>query len=114
MGRLFFAFAFFFLISCGGKETANNIYEKEPFNQLTDSIEQNPAKADLYYKRGVLFYKNGFANHAVTDMRKAWDLTPKEEYGLSLTTILKEKTLIQPYCFYRMLFKNYRTALHFR
>ncbi|HEV7620176.1 MAG TPA: tetratricopeptide repeat protein, partial [Flavisolibacter sp.] len=65
--------------------------DKPPYNQLTDSIYQMPKNSDLYYRRGGLLYTNNEIDEAEKDIRTAWELNPKEEYALSLTTILKKK-----------------------
>jgi tetratricopeptide (TPR) repeat protein len=63
-----------------------------PYDKLTDSIEKEPSRADLYYKRGTLLYGNNQVDLAQKDIRKAWELNPQEEsYALSLTTVLKQK-----------------------
>jgi tetratricopeptide (TPR) repeat protein len=62
-----------------------------PYDKLTDSIDKSPKDAGLYYRRGTLLYENGEMNLAEKDLRAAWQLDPKEEYALRLTTILKQK-----------------------
>lgn len=80
------------LASCNNNgDTSDNLLQKPPYNKLTDSIKLAPNRAELYYHRGSqLYYNNQFA-HAEQDLRTAWQLDPKEEYALSLTTVLKEK-----------------------
>jgi tetratricopeptide (TPR) repeat protein len=81
----------FFLAGCNDGKQPDSLLQQPPFASLTDSITQAPANAALYYKRGVLLYQNNHKGLAEADIRKAWSLQPTEEYGLSLTTILKEK-----------------------
>ena len=79
------------LSACTNAENASTLLSKEPYNKLTDSIEQAPNKADLYYKRGVLLYQNNEVAYAQSDLQKAWALEPTEEHALSLTTLLAKK-----------------------
>ncbi|HWJ92765.1 MAG TPA: tetratricopeptide repeat protein, partial [Flavisolibacter sp.] len=64
-----------------------------PYDKLTDSISDFPKNPGLYYKRGRLLFANGQPERAEKDLRKAWTLQPREEYGLSLTTVLKQKSV---------------------
>lgn len=79
------------LAACKNGDTSTSILEQPPYSGLTDSIRRTPAQAGLWYRRGVMLYQNGETALAQTDIRKAWDLQPTEEFGLSLITILKEK-----------------------
>lgn len=79
------------LVACTGNDDQNTLLKQSPYNVLTDSIKQQPANSELYYRRGVLLYQNDQKNLAALDLRKAWQLHPKEEYALSLTTLLREK-----------------------
>jgi tetratricopeptide (TPR) repeat protein len=75
----------------------NNTSDKDatlsqpPYNRLTDSIDKAPKDAGLYFRRGTLLYTNGEAALAEQDLRTAWQLDPKEEHALRLTTVLKQK-----------------------
>ena len=77
--------------ACTNGENANALLSQEPYKKLTDSIEQSPNKADLYYKRGVLLFQNNQLPYAQTDLQKAWTLAPTEEHALSMTTLLAKK-----------------------
>jgi tetratricopeptide (TPR) repeat protein len=79
------------LQSCGDDQKENDVLGKAPFNKITDSIQQQPNQAPLHYRRGVLLYQNNQLSLAQQDIQKAWNLTPNEEYGLSLATILLKK-----------------------
>lgn len=80
------------LIACSDNtDQPDNVLSQPPFQSLTDSIKQFPRNSDLYYRRGVLLYQNNQAPYAASDLRQAWNLQPKEEYALSLTTLLREK-----------------------
>lgn len=82
-----------FLTAC----TNNNDSKEEaillqpPYDKLTDSIHRAPKDAALYYRRGTLLYTGEQPALAEEDLRKAWQLDPKEEYALRLTTVLKNK-----------------------
>jgi len=93
MTRLILLLLCGFIIACGGRETTQNIFTEEPYARLTDSIEQDPKNAGLFYKRGVLFYNNNYHDLAAKDIRQAWTLNAQEQYALSLTTILREKNV---------------------
>lgn len=73
----------------GSKDDATLL--QPPYNIVTDSIDKAPKDAGLYYKRGSLLYSNGEMQLAENDLRSAWQLDPKEEYALRLTSILKQK-----------------------
>ncbi len=62
-----------------------------PYRSLTDSIDKFPVVAETYYRRGQLLYSNNQLSLAESDFRKAWSLQKKEEYALSLTSILRQK-----------------------
>ena len=80
------------LMACNNEQTKDDtLLASPPFDQLTDSIRQAPQNPELYYHRGILLYQNNQAAYAEQDIRKAWQLQPKEAYALSLTTLLREK-----------------------
>ena len=91
MPKFFFLAAIFLLVSCNNHEETEPVLTKAPYNTLTDSIKLEPNNADLYYRRGVLLYQNEQKGLAAADLRKAWNITPKEQYALSLTTLLRDK-----------------------
>lgn len=62
-----------------------------PYSKLTDSIRQNPTDPGLYYRRGVLLYKNSNSLPALADLRKAWSLDKKEIYATNISNILLEE-----------------------
>src|SRR4051812_35376727 len=82
----------FTILSCNNDE-GDDLLSAPPYDKLTDSIGDFPKDPDLYYKRGRLLFGNSQAEKAEQDLRKAWTLQPKEEYGLSLTTVLKQKNV---------------------
>jgi tetratricopeptide (TPR) repeat protein len=80
-----------FLVGCSGSDDTPPVLEQPPFKQLTDSISKSPGSADLYYRRGVLLYRNEQQQLAEHDIRKAWNLQANEEFALSMATILRRK-----------------------
>jgi tetratricopeptide (TPR) repeat protein len=92
MSRLFLLPGLILLLaSCGGDDDMPAIFHKPPFAAMTDSIQNNPTNADLYYRRGALLYQSNMTDLAEEDLRKAWSLNPSEEYALSITTILQDR-----------------------
>jgi tetratricopeptide (TPR) repeat protein len=94
MFRIFSALTalLFVLSACNNDDTTDNtVLSQPPFDKLTDSISQQPKNSDLYYRRGGLLYSNNQMDLAENDLRKAWQLDPKEEYALSVITVLKQK-----------------------
>lgn len=82
-----------FLIACSdAAEQGDKLLTQPPFQSLTDSIQQFPKNPELYYRRGVLLYQNSQVRYAEKDLRTAWNLQPKEEYALSMTTLLRQKS----------------------
>lgn len=93
MSRLFSLFGLILLLaSCGGDDDRRAIFNKPPFAGMTDSISKDPNNADLYYRRGALLYQSNLIDLAEDDLRKAWNLNPSEEYALSITTILQDRS----------------------
>jgi tetratricopeptide (TPR) repeat protein len=81
---------FVFFISCSDNVKQDPLHQP-PYDKLSDSIDKAPNNAELYYSRGTLLFQNEQMVFAEKDIRKAWNIDPKEEYALSLITILKEK-----------------------
>ncbi|MFL5739740.1 MAG: tetratricopeptide repeat protein [Flavisolibacter sp.] len=92
MRLIFFSMSFvcLLLLSCNDSEE-DSLLGQAPYERLSDSIRKDPANADLHYHRGKLLYSNNEAAYAESDIREAWQLQHKEEFALSLTTILKQK-----------------------
>jgi tetratricopeptide (TPR) repeat protein len=79
------------LFACNNNNEDNDdTLAQPPYKSFTDSIYNFPKRADLYYKRGVLLYQNDQLAYAKKDFQKAWETSPKEEYALSMTTLLKK------------------------
>lgn len=81
------------LFTVAGCTVSNDSPYKEllshpPYANLTDSIRQNPSDADLYYRRGMLLYKNNNHPPALADFRKAWSLNKREQYAIGFSNIL--------------------------
>ena len=93
MYKLFFFITITIItVACSNEASRqDDTLSEPPYNKLTDSIDNKPKDAGLYYRRGSLLYKNGEMQLAENDLRNAWQLDPQEEYALRLTTILKQK-----------------------
>lgn len=91
--RILILAASFAFIACSNNSSskANKFLSQPPYNKLTDSIENMPKDAGLYYRRGTLLFSNEENSLAEKDIRTAWQLNTKEEYALRLATILKNK-----------------------
>ncbi|ANE50302.1 tetratricopeptide repeat protein [Flavisolibacter tropicus] len=79
------------LTACTNSGNTDPLLTKEPYDKLSDSINQAPNDAELYYKRGTLLFQNNELHYAQSDLQKAWSLAPTEEHALSLTTLLANK-----------------------
>jgi tetratricopeptide (TPR) repeat protein len=91
MHRLLFTICIACLfLSCNDDNTVDPL-SQPPYDKISDSISKAPNDADLYFRRGGLLYSNNQPVFAERDLRKAWELQPKEEYAVGITTLLKEK-----------------------
>jgi tetratricopeptide (TPR) repeat protein len=88
----FFCFSIILtILSCSDK-TADPVLDQQVYKNITDSIRANGKDPELYYRRALLLYENHEKKHAEDDLRKAWQLNPKESYALSLSTILRDRS----------------------
>ena len=101
------SFVCLLLLSCGDSQE-DSILNHPPYDRLSDSIRKDPANADLHYHRGSLLYSNNESVYAESDIREAWQLQHKEEYALSLTTILKKKNTDSAILFLQQAIKAVR------
>ena len=71
----------------GCSDSNDSPYEEllshQPYANLTDSIHQSPSDADLYYRRGMLLYKNNNNPPALADLRKDYALAGLTEKELA-------------------------------
>lgn len=80
----------FLLFSCNEQQDAGpyaGILQEEPYKVLTDSIEEDPKDADLYFRRAVMLNSRQQVMPALADFRKAWTLDPQEKYALGVGNI---------------------------
>src|SRR5687767_13247737 len=93
MKQTVFILTLIFFISCndGDEFETNSLLKGAPYGTLTDSIQQQPENANLYYKRGGLLLENEQYNYAEKDFKKAWNLRPAEEYALGIANLLRRK-----------------------
>jgi hypothetical protein len=83
-----------FVIGCNNSNDSSpyeELLSRPPYSGLTDSIHQNSSDPDLYYRRGMLLYKNNNNPPALHDLRKAWSLSQKEQYAIGISNILLDK-----------------------
>jgi len=59
-----------------------------PYKTLTDSIEKQPERDDLYFRRAILLNKNNQPQPALEDFRKAWLLNKLEPYATGVSNLL--------------------------
>ncbi|GAA4324304.1 hypothetical protein GCM10023184_11600 [Flaviaesturariibacter amylovorans] len=78
------------LASCASNEPS--LLEEPPYRALTDSIRQKPGEPELFYRRGQLLFENGETELARTDITRAWGLLPREDFALSIATVLEKKS----------------------
>lgn len=69
----------------------DELLSRSPYASLTDSIKQEPANEELWFRRAVLLNSNNFPEPALEDFKKAWSLKKEEKYALGISTMLLEK-----------------------
>jgi len=69
----------------------DELLSRPPYSKLTDSIHQNSSDPELYYRRGVLLFKNSNSLPALADLKKAWSLDKREIYATNISNILLEE-----------------------
>ena len=93
MQKWLLVFTFVLLTACNDHTNGkDDVLEQAPFQSISDSISKDPGNAALYYRRGSLLYGKDEKELAGKDLWMAWNLSPSETHGLSLTTWLKEKS----------------------
>jgi tetratricopeptide (TPR) repeat protein len=75
------------LVACTTSEN-EKILEQPPFAALTDSIEDAPSRANLYYRRAGLLLQNEQDALAEKDFRKAWEMEPNEDHAIGVARFL--------------------------
>ena len=84
----------FIIASCNNSNDSSpydELLSHAPYAGLTDSIHQNSSDPDLYYRRGMLLYKNNNKVPALSDLQNAWSLSHKEQYAIGISNILLDK-----------------------
>lgn len=61
------------------KRDLDNEYKKYSFDLLTKTIQQNPTRAELYIQRAKVFMDYRMGKEALSDLKKACELEPKNE-----------------------------------
>ncbi len=75
------------LASCGN-QNHHPVLAQQPFAPLTDSIDQAPENASLYYRRGQLLAQDDHQLLAEQDFKKAWSLQPNEDHAIGVARLL--------------------------
>ena len=88
---ILFCSVVFFACTSNKNSKANEILSQPPYDKISDSIDRTPKEGPLYFRRGSLLYSNGEITLAENDVKTAWQLDPREEYAVRLTTILRQK-----------------------
>lgn len=89
--KIFPFFILGILIACNNSNDSSPYDEllgRPPYAVLTDSIRRNSGEPDLYYRRGMLLFKNNNNPPALADFKKAWSLAKKEQYAVGISNIL--------------------------
>jgi len=84
-------FIFFFSFAACNNDKVDKRVQDMAFKKLTDSIQQAPVKAEIYYRRAILLFKNEQKELAKQYLRRAWQLSPNEKFALSLAHILAQE-----------------------
>jgi tetratricopeptide (TPR) repeat protein len=82
------------LISCNNPDEVSpyeDLLTRPPYAALTDSIHHDSKNAQLYYSRGILLNKNNVPTAALADFKKAWELEKREQYAVSVSSLLLSK-----------------------
>jgi tetratricopeptide (TPR) repeat protein len=74
----------------GAGSPYDELLSRPPYSNVTDSIHHSPSDAELYYRRGMLLFKNNNELPALADLNKAWSLNKKEPYAMAISNILLE------------------------
>ena len=81
--------------ACNDSDTTVTAYDeilnRPPYADLTDSIKQEPGKAEFYFRRAILLNTNSLPEPALADFQKAWSLKKEEQYALGVATLLLDK-----------------------
>lgn len=106
-----------FLIAACSNRTGSEeekLLSLPPYDKITDSISRSSKDAGLFYRRGTLLFSNGQFDLAVKDLRTAWELEPKEEHALRLTTALRQKSADNAIAFLRESIKKLPESISLR
>jgi len=81
------------LLGCNSHNAVSpyeEILSLQPYRPLTDSIRHDPFDPDLYYRRGMLLFKNNNNPPALADFKKAWSLNKREVFAMAISNVLLE------------------------
>lgn len=86
--------AFSLFAGCTNRQNTSpyeKIFSSPGFAPISDSIEKQPARDDLYFRRAILLNKASLPEPALADFRMAWSLRKDEKYAFGVSTILLDK-----------------------
>ena len=100
----------YFIASCNDHDD-DSLLNRAPYSGITDSIQRNPANAELYYRRGSLLYSNQLPDMAKKDLVKAWELEPREEYAIAVSMVLRHENVTEAIRFLEEALKKIPNSL---
>jgi tetratricopeptide (TPR) repeat protein len=89
-----FLLVLFFLACNDGDHSESpfgELLSRPPYEQISDSIRDQPTNDELYFRRAVLLNKNNLPEPALVDFQKAWRLEKQEKYAYAISNIWLEK-----------------------
>jgi tetratricopeptide (TPR) repeat protein len=91
---LLFLVPLILIISCndgGDASSTPAVLQQPPFVAISDSIKNDAANDELYFRRAILLNKGNFPVEALSDFRTAWSLKKKEAYAHGISSLLIER-----------------------
>src|ERR1051325_8304950 len=81
---------FAFFMACNNHEPSpyDDLLSKPPYKALTDSIKRFSSNHLLYYRRGMMLYRNSNYPPALSDFQQAWSMDKNEDYAVAVSTVL--------------------------
>ena len=86
--------ALFYLTGCSnnkGSDPYEDLLSQPPYSSLSDSINAEPGRDDLHFRRAVLLNTNNYPEPALADFKRAWSIRKDERYAFGIATIYLEK-----------------------
>ncbi|HRO69997.1 MAG TPA: tetratricopeptide repeat protein [Chitinophagaceae bacterium] len=117
MFRYFFAISLVsILLGCGNDEASpyEAVLRQPAYATITDSINEEPRRDDLYFRRAVMLNKDNHLEPALADFRKAWSIAKNEVYAVGVSNILLEKKSDSAVIFLKEAIKELPNSLFLR